>query len=112
LESILFEDFILSLIPEKYWHKSLFFLNSKFTPKIKDFFNTYENIISLHIPIARSLYIKDFFEALLLQKNKNFRLIMYVDGYDEKQKNDIVANIKKYENKFSDFTYFVNEKNL
>ncbi|MDR1987581.1 MAG: hypothetical protein LBQ24_02175 [Candidatus Peribacteria bacterium] len=112
LDNILFEDFILSLVPEKYWHKSFFFLKSKFTPKIKDFFNTYNDIISLHIPIARSLYMKDFFEALLLQINKNFRLLMCVDGYDEKQKNDIIAVIEKYKDRFSNFEYLVNEKNL
>jgi hypothetical protein len=112
LDNVLFEDFILSLIPEKYWYKSLFFLNSKFTPKIKDFFNTYEDIISLHIPVARALYMRDFFEALLLQTNKNFKLLMCVDGYDEKQKNDIVAVIEKYKDRFSNFEYLVNEKNL
>jgi hypothetical protein len=112
LSNILFEDFILSLVSEKYWHKSLFFLKSKFTPKIKDFFNNYEDIISLHVPIARSLYMKDFFETLLLQINKNFRLLMCVDGYDEKQKNDIISVIEKYKDKFENFEYLVNEKNL
>jgi hypothetical protein len=76
LSSIYFEDFILSLLPFKYWSNSLFFLNSKLKFKISDFFNEYDDIISLHIPVARSKYLEDLFESLLLQTNKNFKIFI------------------------------------
>lgn len=109
---IFFEDFILSLLPKKYWAQSLFFLNSNLDLKILKFFNTYEEIISLHIPVARSKYAKDMFEALLDQTNKRFKVCIWVDGYDKDHKDWIVAEIKKYKDKFDNFSYFVNSKNL
>lgn len=110
--NIFFEDFILSLLPEKYWVSSIFFLNSKLKLKISNFFNKYNEIISLHIPVARSKYLEDLFWSLILQKNKNFKIFLWVDWYNKKQKDDIVKIVKKYENKFDNFSYFVNRINL
>lgn len=110
--NIFFEDFILSLLPEKYWCKSLFFLSSKLKFKISNFFNVYNDIISLHIPVARSKYLEDLFESLLLQTDKRYKIYMGVDGYTKKQKDDIVAIIKKYKDRFDNFEYFVNRKNF
>jgi hypothetical protein len=52
------------------------------------------------------------FESLLLQTNKNFKIFIWVDWYNEKQKYDIVKIIKKYKDKFDNFDFFVNRKNL
>lgn len=109
---IFFKDFVLSLLEYRYWSYSLFFLNSNLKFKISNFFNNYDEIISLQIPVARSKFLKDLFETLLLQTNKNFKIIIWIDWYDEKQKKDILEICKKYKNKFDNFQYFVNKKNL
>jgi hypothetical protein len=64
------------LLPEKYWCNSIFFLNSNLKFKISKFYNNYNEIISLHIPVARSKYLKDLFESLLLQTNKDFKIFI------------------------------------
>lgn len=110
--NIFFEDFILSLVDEKYWINSLFFLNSNLKFKVVNFFNKYDEIISLQIPVARSKFLEDLFESLLLQTDKNFKITIWIDWYDEKQKRDIIKICKKYKNKFDKFDYFVNKKNL
>ncbi len=110
--NIFFQDFILSLVNEKYWINSLFFLNSNLKFKVVNFFNKYDEIISLQIPVARSKFLEDLFESLLLQTDKNFKITIWIDWYDEKQKIDIIKICKKYKNKFEKFNYFVNKKNL
>lgn len=112
LNNIYFDDFILSLVPEKYWINSLFFLNSKLLLKISTYFQEYDEIISLHIPVARSKYLKDLFESLLQQTNQKFKIFIWVDGYNERQKDSIVKILNKYKNRFEIFDYFVNSKNL
>lgn len=112
INNIFFEDFILSLLPFKYWWNSLFFLNSNLKFKIINFFNKYEDIISLHVPVARSKYIEELFLSLLTQTSTNFKLIIWVDWYNETHKKEIVKIINKYKNSFKDFSYFVNKKNL
>lgn len=113
LESnIFFDDIILSLIPFKYWGNSLFFLKSRLTFKLSTFFNKYEDVISLQVPVARSVFLKDLFDSLLLQTNLNFKLLVWVDAYDDEEKRKILEIIKSYKNKFKNFNYFVNEKNL
>jgi len=76
VSNVFFEDFILSLVSEKYWINSLFFLHSNLNFKVKNFFNKYDEIISLQIPVARSKFLKDLFESLLLQTNNNFKIII------------------------------------
>lgn len=111
-KNIFFEDIILSLLPEKYWINSLFYLNSKIKFKISRFFNTYNDIISLHIPVARSQYLEDLFESLLLQTNTNFKICIGVDGYNKEQKKDIIKIIKTYQGRFDNFDFFINKRNL
>ena len=112
LWNVFFEDFILSLLPEKYWCSSLFFLNSRIKFKISNFFNEYDNSISLHIPVARHNYIKDLFESLLLQTNKNYKIFIWVDWYNKTHNEKIIKILNKYKSSFNDFNYFINKKNL
>jgi len=110
--NIFFEDFILSLLPEKYWVNSVFYLKSNLKFKISNFFNTYNDVISLHIPVARSKYLNDLLSSLLSQTSNNFNINIGVDWYNKKQKENIIKIIKKFENEFKSFNYFVNRKNL
>ena len=110
--NIFLEDAILSLLPVKIWCYTIFFLQSRLKFKIQDFFHTYVPIISLHIPVARSKYIKDLFESLLLQTQMNFKIFIWVDGYNTKQTSDILKVLNQYKDKFHNFDYFVNRKNL
>lgn len=110
--NIFFADFILSLISHKYWVNSLFFLKSNLKFRVSTFLNNYDDVISLHIPVARSKYIWDLFESLLLQSNKDFKIVIWVDWYDKKQKWEIKKIVNNYKNKFNNFDYFINKKNL
>ena len=111
-ENIFFKDIILSLIPIKYWGNSLFFLKSKLVFKMHSFFHSYDDIISLQIPIARSKFLKDLFESLSLQTNNKFNIYIWVDWYNDYEKKKIIKLIKKYKDKFYKLNYFINRKNL